>query len=452
MPLATHAIESRQADIQIFKSDPSYAMGPHDSTSSFLAFQEGFQGGASVAVCDLDGNGYEEIVVGAGPGGGPQVRTFNSLGRAVFTPGFFAYDQEFKGGVNVACGDLDADGQAEIVTGPKSAGGSHIRIFNRYGQSVFTPGFFAYDSSIKGGVNIAIGDLDGGGFKEIITAPAFGVEPRVNVFNRYGNKLGYDIYPFHSEYSGGVSLAIANIDGGSEEELVMGVQNQDSAWVKVMKFGSEKTVVSNFLAFPDNFKGGVNIYGSDIDNDGFDEILTAANSGGGPHVKAYEGSGEELRFNVFAYEHDFRGGVNIAAGDIDRDGLNEIITAPSKSIDDGVVDFILVDLSEQKLYAYSNNILLKSFLVSTGLPGMDTRAGDFRISQKTYSKLYSGPDYYLPNTLWNMRFDQNRLLHGAYWHNNFGHRMSHGCINIAYPDAEWLYNATPMSTRVIVQQ
>jgi len=439
------AADSRSPELKIYSSDAGYK-------NSFYAFAESFHGGASVATCDLEGNGYEEIIVGAGPGGGPQVRVFDSQGRPKFTPGFFVYGIEFRGGINVACGDLNGDGTAEIVTAPMSNGGPHVRIFNRYGEPIFTPGFFAYKTSMKGGVNVAVGDIDGGGIDEIITAPASGDEPRVNVFNRYGEQLQFDIFPFHPDFSGGVSLAVANVDDDYMDELVVGVQSQDSAWVKVINVGAVEPPIGNFLAFPVDFKRGVNVTAGDIDNDGYDEIIAAANSGGGPHVKTFEADGTPTRVSFFAYEYDFRGGVRLAAGDINMDGSVEIVTAPKKKALFGIVNSIEVDLSEQRLWAYENGTLLKTFLVSTGLPGTSTRTGNFQISQKVYSKLYSGPNYYLPNTLWNMRFDGSRLLHGAYWHNNFGHRMSHGCVNIAYPDAEWLYNATPMWTPVNVRE
>jgi len=446
VPKIAWATDFRSPEVKIFNTNTS------NINRSFFAFPESFKGGASIAVCDLDGNGYEEIVVGAGFGGGPQVRTLDSHGQSKFTPGFFAYDNNFKGGVNVACGDLDADGYAEIVTAPKVNGGPHIRIFNRYGRPIFTLGFFAYDSGFKGGVNIAIGDIDGGGLKEIIVAPASSLEPKVKVFNRYGNQLDFDIFPFHPDFAGGVSLATANVDGGPEDELIVAVQSQDSAWVKVIKVGADQPPLGDFLAFPQEFKGGVNVAGGDIDHDGFDEVIVSANSGGGPHIRMFEAFGEPKSTNFFAYESEFRGGVNAASGDVNNNGYDEILTSPNRRIFTGTVTKIIVDLSEQRLWAYEGDYLLKTFLVSTGLPRTPTRPGDFRISQKIYSKLYSGPDYYLPNTLWNMRFDSSKLLHGAYWHNNFGHRMSHGCINIAYPNAEWLYNSTPMWTEVIVRQ
>ncbi len=446
LPIAADAADTRTTEIRITTS------GYPDTVTNFYPYTDAFKNGAAVASCDLDGNGYEEIITGAGPGGGPQVRIFDSLGESKFTPGFFAYDEEFRGGINVACGDLDHDGTAEIVTAPQSNGGPHVRIFDRYGRPKFTPGFFAYDEQMKGGVNVAVGDLDGAGLPEIIVAPASSQEPRVYAYNRFGERLSYDIMPFHEEFGGGVSLAVLDVDGDSRDELAMAVQRFDIAWVKVMRIGQGQAVLGEFSAFPETFKGGVNIAGGDIDRDGYDEVIAAANSNGGPHVRAFEAYGKVLPYSYFAYEHEFRGGVLVGSGDINNDGYDEVIAAPLKKVFTGKVTSIIVDLSEQRLYAYEGDTAVKTFLVSTGLPSTPTRPGNFSVSQKVYSKLYSGQDFYLPNTLWNMRFDGSRLLHGAYWHNNFGHRMSHGCVNIAYPDAEWLYNATDIGTPVTVRQ
>jgi lipoprotein-anchoring transpeptidase ErfK/SrfK len=144
--------------------------------------------------------------------------------------------------------------------------------------------------------------------------------------------------------------------------------------------------------------------------------------------------------------------VQVSTGDVNSDGIDEVVTAPLKKYLSNTVDRIEVDLSEQRLYAYEKGQLIKTFLVSTGIPGMDTQVGTFRITQKIYSKNYSGPGYYLPNTLWNMRFDGSRLLHSAYWHHDFGRRKSHGCVNMPIPEAEWMYVHTPMGTTVIVRQ
>jgi len=118
---------------------------------SFMAYDPGFRGGVSVALADLDGDGRSEVVTGAGPGGGPHVRIFNVTGTEL--AGFMAYDPTFRGGVSVAVADLDGDGRSEIVTGAGPGGSPHVRIFDRNG--VEQTGFLAFDASARGGVRVA---------------------------------------------------------------------------------------------------------------------------------------------------------------------------------------------------------------------------------------------------------------------------------------------------------
>ncbi|MBX3063271.1 MAG: LysM peptidoglycan-binding domain-containing protein [Anaerolineae bacterium] len=121
-------------------------------------------------------------------------------------------------------------------------------------------------------------------------------------------------------------------------------------------------------------------------------------------------------------------------------------TAPSSN-----GKLILVVLSEQRVYAYENGELLRNVLVSTGLPGTPTVVGEYNIYVKYQAQLMTGPGYYLPNVPYVMYFYRGYGLHGTYWHNNFGHPMSHGCVNLPTPEAEWFYNWAPVGTRVLVR-
>ncbi len=112
---------------------------------------------------------------------------------------------------------------------------------------------------------------------------------------------------------------------------------------------------------------------------------------------------------------------------------------------------IIVDLSESRVYAYENGHLVHSTLGSTGLPGSPTVKGDFTVQRKYESQTMSGPGYYLPGVQWIMYFYAGYALHGTYWHSNWGHPMSHGCVNLPNDEALWYYNWAPIGTPVHVQ-
>src|SRR5512143_599177 len=110
--------------------------------------------------------------------------------------------------------------------------------------------------------------------------------------------------------------------------------------------------------------------------------------------------------------------------------------------------WIDVDLTNQVLMAYEGDNVVRSVLVSTGLPGSPTVTGQYNIYVKYPAQLMYGPGYYLPDVPWVMYFYQGYGLHGTSWHHNFGHPMSHGCVNMPTPDAEWLYNWASVGTLV----
>jgi LysM repeat protein len=110
--------------------------------------------------------------------------------------------------------------------------------------------------------------------------------------------------------------------------------------------------------------------------------------------------------------------------------------------------WIDVDLSAQRLTAYQGSTAMRSTLVSTGLPRTPTPTGQFRIYVKYASTTMSGPGYYLTNVPYTMYFYRGYGLHGTYWHSNFGHPMSHGCINLPTSEAQWLFNWASVGTLV----
>jgi hypothetical protein len=106
-----------------------------------------------VAAGDVNGDGYADIITGAGPGGGPHVRVFDGR-NGTEVMGFFAYATAFMGGVRVAAGDVNGDGRADVITGAGPGGGPHVRVFDgATGAGIGS--FFAYPGTFTGGVYVA---------------------------------------------------------------------------------------------------------------------------------------------------------------------------------------------------------------------------------------------------------------------------------------------------------
>lgn len=113
--------------------------------------------------------------------------------------------------------------------------------------------------------------------------------------------------------------------------------------------------------------------------------------------------------------------------------------------------WIEVDLSDQRLYAHEGDRVVYNFLISSGKPWTPTVKGEFEVWVKyKYAKMSGGTPgtksyYYLPNVPFIQYFYRDYGLHGAYWHNNFGQTMSHGCVNLSIPDSEKLFYWTSPS-------
>jgi len=238
--------------------------------------------GANVAAGDLDGDGRDEIVTGAGPGPmfGPHVRGFRYQGGhldAMSQVNYLAYGTN-KYGVNVACGDFNGDGRDEIVTGagPGSVFGPHVRGWHADGaQTVPATGvsFFAYNT-LKYGVNVTCGDLDGDGVDEIVTGAGPG---RVFGSHVRGWSVGGD----------GVARPMNGV---------------------------------SFIAYGGALLYGVRVSCADLDGDGRDELVTAPGPGAtySGHIRGFRFNGTEIEavsqldFIAFA-EEGYRGGATVAA-------------------------------------------------------------------------------------------------------------------------------------------
>lgn len=293
--------------------------------------------GANVCCGDVDGDEYDEIITGAGPGEiyGPHVRGFDIDGTPLPGLSFLAYGTN-KYGVNIAAGDIDGDGFDEIITGagPGEVFGPHVRAFDYDGTPGVIPvpgvSYFAYGTP-KWGVNVAAGDIDGDGYDEIVTGAGPGA-----------------VYGPH--------VRGWNIDGENAEPIPQ----------------------VSFLAYGTN-KYGVNVTAGDVDGDGIDEIITGAGPGVvfGPHVRGWNYDGSSISplpgFSFFAWQTGpLQYGVNVYSGtDIDDDGRDELVTGrgPAPEAD-----------TEVKVFTYDGSVVNEWFSLEAfpGLThGVNVAAGRF---------------------------------------------------------------------------
>jgi uncharacterized delta-60 repeat protein len=138
-------------------------------------FEPSFAGGVTVALADVTGDGIDDVIASAGDGGGPRVRVFDGATGAALAD-FFAFDESWRGGVNVAVGP---DG--EIVAGAGVGGGPRVRVFDGAGTPLAD--FFAFGDGFRGGVSVATADVTGDGVADVVAGAGPGGGPHVRVFD-----------------------------------------------------------------------------------------------------------------------------------------------------------------------------------------------------------------------------------------------------------------------------
>jgi len=173
-------------------------------------FEDGFSGEVRTATEDITGDGYVDLVVAAGPGGGPRVRVLDGRTEAVVAD-FFAFGQDFRGGVYVAAGDVNQDGVGDLVTGAGEGGGPRVRVYDGRSGGVLAD-FFAFEESFRGGVRVAAADVDTDRVAEVVAAAGPGGGPRVALFDVTPTVAMIDAYlAYEADFRGGVYVtAIGN--------------------------------------------------------------------------------------------------------------------------------------------------------------------------------------------------------------------------------------------------
>jgi subtilisin-like proprotein convertase family protein len=366
-----------------------------------------FTGGVRVAMGDFDGDGNAELVTAAGPGGGPHVIVWSlnpdgSIGGVIDS--FMAYDQNFKGGVFVATGDVDGDGRAELVTAPDTGGGAHVKIFSDTDHDGklsdnLVDQFFPF-ANFTGGVRLALGNTNNTGGDEVIVAAGPGGGPHVMVFTDSDADRAVSDQPvveqfmaYSPAFTGGVFVASGAIDGAGSAgaEIVTAPGKTGGPDVRIYTDSNSNGLVSDnalfdeFLAYDAAFTGGVRVAVGDTDNSGFlAEVITGTGPGGGPHTKIYDDTGDPGALvsdnaptdQFFAFPAGYTAGEFLAFGKVtagtyaypgqaqsipDLSTLNSTFTVPA-----GAGKIVDLDISMNIFHSFDGDLDVTLTHVSTG--------------------------------------------------------------------------------------
>ncbi|MFN7974024.1 MAG: hypothetical protein U0166_17035 [Acidobacteriota bacterium] len=287
------------------------------------------------------------VLVGKGAASGAsydaRVNAYRADGTSITQIDFLAYAAGDRG-VNTAGADLTGDGWAEIVTGqgPGATNPPTGRAFDSTGLPLANASWSAYGGS-GFGLNVAPGNIDGDRYDEVLTGPGEGpvYGPQVRAWN-YDNsgavtaiaKVNYYAY---GTLKFGVNVASGNLDADGYDEIITGAGPGDVFGPHVRGWQYDNAGVSaiakvSFFAY-NTLKYGVNPGAGDVEKDGFDEIVTGPGPGAvfGAQVRGFNVDGGVAtaisKINFVAYA-SYRYGVNAASGDVDGDRFAEIVTGP----------------------------------------------------------------------------------------------------------------------------
>jgi hypothetical protein len=275
--------------------------------------------------------------VGAGTGNDAAVKVYNADGSE--RRSFIAYDST-KIGVRTAVGDLNGDGFDDVVVGTLAGPGisnGHVRAFDGKTGALLAS-FFALPNYV-GGIYVAAGDVNGDGFDDVIVgvdqADASGPTAayggaRVRIFD--GKSLvqtrqqvllsDFQAYP---GFMGGVRVAAGDVDGDGKADVITGTGpgvNQ-SPHVKVFSGGDGGALIRSFFAYGAGFFGGVYVAAGNLDNDGYADVITGADGFG--HVKGFRGSDGGELFSYIGLGSGGGVGGPVGAADLNGDGASEVL-------------------------------------------------------------------------------------------------------------------------------
>ncbi len=246
-----------------------------------------------------------------------------------------------NGGMTAALTSVPIDFATGIaITTPftfQANGGFTFRAPRNFNGVVgFTYRATAADGSVSAVTNAIINVQ--GPVRRLAVGADQGSSPSVAVYNSSSTNLLFQIEAFDASFTGGVRVATGDLNADNTDDIVAGAGPSQGGHVKVFN-GRTGAEMASFFAFQ-GYLGGVEVATGDLNGDDIDDLIVASGNGPAAHVKVFDGTrvtqggfNSEDPANVlasfFAYGSGETGGIRVAAGDIDGDGVIKLVTAPA---------------------------------------------------------------------------------------------------------------------------
>ncbi len=151
-----------------------------------------------------------------------------------------------------------------------------------------------------------------------------GATPYVRILETNNESIQAELLAYEESFAGGVEVALGDVTGDGRPDLITAPGPGGGPVIKVFD-GLDGSLVTAFFAYTPTFRGGASVAVGDVDGDGLGDVLVGAGAGGGPHVRVFRGGDYALIANFMSLDTAFRGGIRVAAGDTDGDGTAEIL-------------------------------------------------------------------------------------------------------------------------------
>jgi hypothetical protein len=288
----------------------STVTNPTEYVADIQAYSSAFTGGFTIAMGDVNRDGFVDIITGPGPGGGPNIKVFSGADYTTVLYNFFAFESTFTGGVTLASADINNDGYDDMLVGAGPGGGPRVTVFSGLNGAILLD-FFAFEPTFTGGVNLAAGLIDGDSNYDIIVGAGAGGGPRIKVLSGANLAVIQDFFAYDPTFLGGVYVGSGNIGGGSFDKILVGAGAGGGPNVRV--FDNSANMVQNFFAYAVGFSGGVRVSTGLMSSTSTSaDIITGAGIGGGPNISTFNSLNQPFPLNFFTFDPSFAGGIFVA--------------------------------------------------------------------------------------------------------------------------------------------